>query len=80
MLTCVILIWFFCLCHMQSLSGLDDQWRSELEDASIAITSSVGALCLSVTMATYLAPLTPHQQMEAINGQLVPLLDERGMK
>ena len=63
---------------LQSLSGLDNHWKLELEDASTAIASSVGALCLSVSMATYLAPLTPHQQMEAINGQLVPLLDERG--
>ena len=63
---------------LQSLCGLDDHWRLELEDVSTAIASSVGALCLSVTLATYLAPLTPHQQMEAINGQLVPLLDERG--
>ena len=64
--------------HMQSLSGLDDVWRLELEEASTAVASSVGALCLSVSMAAYLAPLTPHQQMETINGQLVPLLDERG--
>ena len=64
--------------YHQSLSGLDESWRLELEDASTAVSSSVGALCFSVTMATYLATLTPHQQMDVINGQLVPLLDERG--
>ena len=63
---------------LQSLSGMDEHWTLELEDASTAISSSVGALCLSVTMAVYLAPLTPNEQMEAINGRLVPLLEERG--
>ena len=31
-------------------------------------------------MVVYLAPLRPHEQMEAINCQLVPLFEERGIK
>ena len=46
----------------------------------MAVTTSVGALCLSVTTLSYLAPLQPHQQMEVINDQLVPLFEERGVK
>ena len=59
---------------------MDEQWKQEMEDVSVAITSSVGALCLSVSMVVYLAPLNTHEQMEAINSQLVPLLDERGVQ
>ena len=48
-------------CTQQSLCGMDEEWRQELEETSTAIASSVGALCLSITTATYLATLTPPQ-------------------
>lgn len=59
---------------------MDEQWKLEMEDVSTAVVNSVGALCLSITMATYLATLTPHEQMETINSELVPLFEERGVK
>ena len=59
---------------------MDEQWKLEMEDVSTAVVNSVGALCLSVTMATYLATLTPHEQMETINSELIPLFEERGVK
>ena len=59
---------------------MDEQWKLEMENVSTAVVNSVGALCLSVTMATYLATLTPHEQMETINSELVPLFEERGVK
>ena len=59
---------------------MDEKWKLEMEDVSAAVANSVGALCLSITMATYLATLTPHEQMETINSELVPLFEERGVK
>lgn len=64
----------------QSLSGMPDQWKLEMEAASTAVASSTGALCLSISTATYLASLKPHEQMEAINSDLVPLFEEGGIK
>ena len=59
---------------------MHEQWKQEMENASSAVANRVGALCLSISMVTYLAPLRPHEQMEAINSQLVPLFEERGIK
>ena len=59
---------------------MDEQWKLEMEDVSTTVVNSVGALCLSITTATYLATLTPYEQMEAINSELIPLFEERGVK
>ena len=39
----------------------------------------MGALCLATSLACYLAAAEPHVQMEILNVQLVPLLQERGI-
>lgn len=64
---------------IQSLSGLHDSWRNQLESSTTAIGHSVGALCVATTLACYLASTEPHSQMEVINVHIVPLLQERGI-
>lgn len=40
---------------------------------------SIGALTLTTVMATYLSHLPPHTQMEIVNNELRPTLEERGV-
>lgn len=39
----------------------------------------MGALCLATSLACYLASAEPHVQMEILNVQLIPILQERGI-
>lgn len=64
---------------MQSLSGLQENWRGQLESSTAAIGQSVGALCIAATLACYLSSAEPHALMEVVNVQIVPLLEERGI-
>ena len=46
----------------------------------MTLTESIGACCLSVSHAVYLSPLEPHIQMDIINNQIVPVMQERGVE
>ena len=71
---------YFAYNLLQSLSGVYEHWRGELNTNSTIITNTVGALCLCASIAVYLSPLAPHVQMEIVNSQLVPVLEDRGIE
>lgn len=61
------------------MSGFHEHWQSELESSNEAISHNMGALCLTVTVSCYLASAEAHVQMEVVNNQIVPILQERGI-
>ncbi len=68
------------LLNSQTLSGAHTDWLSQSTDVTAALSKAMGACCLSVCLAVYLSPLSPHTQLEAINQQVIPVMRERGIE
>ena len=66
--------------YFQSLSGIYEDWQSESCDPGVTLTKYIGVCCLSVSLAVYLSPLEPHIQMDIINNQIVPVMEEKGIE
>ena len=50
-----------------------------MKKGGCVLHQSIGALTLTTVLATYLSHLPPHTQVEIVNNQLRPTLEERGV-
>ena len=64
---------------VQALADTPDGWSVEMANSCTLVTNKIGALALSVAMATYLSCSTPCTQSRVLDTCLKPVLEERGI-